>query len=79
MTRSLRPYACWGGICESDLPGEKVWSEVVCSLHRWRFKLQDGWCTTMRGNAVRQSLTEVREGQIWVCVERRRSRPVEMR
>ena len=63
-----QPYAYRGGIRESDLQGHKVWSEVVRSLHRSRFKLEDGRCTTMRGNGVRRSPTEVREGHIWVCV-----------
>jgi nitrite reductase/ring-hydroxylating ferredoxin subunit len=24
--------------------------EVLCPLHRWRFRLRDGRCTTMRGH-----------------------------
>jgi nitrite reductase/ring-hydroxylating ferredoxin subunit len=42
--------------------------EVVCPLHRWRFKLQDGRCTTMRGSGVHRFPTEVREGRVWVLV-----------
>jgi NAD(P)H-dependent nitrite reductase small subunit len=43
-------------------------SEVVCPLHRWRFKLKDGRCTTMRGHGVHRFPAEVREGQVWVLV-----------
>ena len=42
--------------------------EVVCPLHRWRFKLEDGRCTTMRGNGVHRFPAEIREDQIWVLV-----------
>jgi nitrite reductase (NADH) small subunit len=42
--------------------------EVVCPLHRWRFKLSDGRCTTMRGHDVHRFQSEVREGVVWVNV-----------
>lgn len=42
--------------------------EVVCPLHRWRFKLKDGRCTTIRGHGVHRFPVEVREGDVWVCV-----------
>jgi nitrite reductase (NADH) small subunit len=40
--------------------------EAVCPLHRWRFKLSTGRCTTMRGEALHRFRCEVREGQVWV-------------
>jgi nitrite reductase/ring-hydroxylating ferredoxin subunit len=40
--------------------------EAVCPLHRWRFRLDDGRCTTVRGEWVRSYRSEVREGLVWV-------------
>jgi nitrite reductase (NADH) small subunit len=42
--------------------------EVVCPLHRWRFKLADGRCSTIRGNGVHRFQAEIREGMVWVRV-----------
>jgi nitrite reductase/ring-hydroxylating ferredoxin subunit len=42
--------------------------EVVCPLHRWRFKLGDGRCTTMRGQGVHVFRSEIRDGEVWVEV-----------
>jgi nitrite reductase/ring-hydroxylating ferredoxin subunit len=42
--------------------------EVVCPLHRWRFRLSDGRCTTMRGNSVHRFRCEVRGDEVWVEV-----------
>src|SRR4051794_12650214 len=42
--------------------------EVVCPLHRWRFKLGDGRCTTMRGQGVHRFPAEVRGEEVWVLV-----------
>jgi nitrite reductase/ring-hydroxylating ferredoxin subunit len=42
--------------------------EVVCPLHRWRFKLADGRCTTMRGQGVHRFPAEVRGEELWVLV-----------
>ncbi len=42
--------------------------EAVCPLHRWRFKLKDGRCMTMRGHGVHRFPAEVRDGQVWVWV-----------
>jgi nitrite reductase (NADH) small subunit len=28
--------------------------ELLCPLHRWRFRLRDGRCTTVRGHDVHQ-------------------------
>jgi nitrite reductase (NADH) small subunit len=40
--------------------------EVVCPLHRWRFRLTDGRCTTIRGEWVRRFPCEVRGDEVWV-------------
>jgi nitrite reductase (NADH) small subunit len=42
--------------------------EVVCPLHRWRFRLRDGRCTTMRGEGIHRFPAEVRDQEIWVLV-----------
>jgi nitrite reductase/ring-hydroxylating ferredoxin subunit len=42
--------------------------EAVCPLHRWRFKLTTGRCTTVRGHTLHRFACEVREGQVWVGV-----------
>jgi nitrite reductase/ring-hydroxylating ferredoxin subunit len=42
--------------------------EVVCPLHRWRFKLGDGRCTTMRGQGVHRFPVEIRGEGFWVLV-----------
>ncbi len=42
--------------------------EVVCPLHRWRFRLSDGRCTTVRGNSVHRFRAEVRGEEVWVQV-----------
>lgn len=42
--------------------------EVVCPLHRWRFRLRDGRCSTMRGEGVHRFTAEVRGDDVWVYV-----------
>lgn len=42
--------------------------EAVCPLHRWRFRLDTGRCTTVRGESVHRFRCEVREGRVWVEV-----------
>ena len=42
--------------------------EVVCPLHRWRFRLADGRCTTVRGKGVHRFRCEVRGEEVWVEV-----------
>lgn len=43
--------------------------EAVCPLHRWRFRLRDGRCTSMRGQSLHRFECEVREdGLVWVAV-----------
>jgi nitrite reductase (NADH) small subunit len=42
--------------------------EAVCPLHRWRFQLSSGRCTTVRGMSVHRFASEVRDGEVWVAV-----------
>ncbi|WP_435009757.1 Rieske (2Fe-2S) protein [Tundrisphaera lichenicola] len=40
--------------------------EAVCPLHRWRFKLSSGRCSTMPGQSLHRFRCEVRDGRVWV-------------
>ncbi len=42
--------------------------EAVCPLHRWRFKLGSGRCTTVRGENLHRFRCEIRDDEIWVEV-----------
>jgi nitrite reductase/ring-hydroxylating ferredoxin subunit len=42
--------------------------EVVCPLHRWRFRLSDGRCSTMQGHGVHRFPAEIRQDHVWVMV-----------
>lgn len=42
--------------------------EAVCPLHRWRFRLETGRCTTVRGNSLHRFEAKVVEGRVWVAV-----------
>jgi nitrite reductase/ring-hydroxylating ferredoxin subunit len=42
--------------------------QVVCPLHHWGFRLEDGRCTTVSGHSVHRFRCEVRDGDIWVEV-----------
>lgn len=42
--------------------------EAVCPLHRWRFKLSSGRCTTDTAFSVHRFRCEVRDGKVWVEV-----------
>jgi nitrite reductase/ring-hydroxylating ferredoxin subunit len=42
--------------------------ELVCPLHRWRFRVADGRCTTMTGQSIHRFRCEVRGEEIWVEV-----------
>ena len=64
-------YALSGRCPHANGPLGRGWiedGEVVCPLHRWRFRLSDGRCTTVRGHDVHRFICEVREGRIWVKV-----------
>jgi nitrite reductase (NADH) small subunit len=40
--------------------------EAVCPLHHWRFRLDTGRCTTVRGESVHRFRCEVRGDEVWV-------------
>jgi nitrite reductase/ring-hydroxylating ferredoxin subunit len=42
--------------------------EAVCPLHHWRFKLESGRCTSMRGESVHRFRCEVEGEEVWVEV-----------
>lgn len=42
--------------------------QAVCPLHRWRFRLETGRCTTVRGESLHRFACEARDGQVWVAV-----------
>jgi nitrite reductase/ring-hydroxylating ferredoxin subunit len=52
-------------------PLDRGWieeGEAVCPLHRWRFRLGSGRCSTVRGESVHRFACEVRDGRIYVAV-----------
>lgn len=54
-------------------PMDRGWvegGEAVCPLHRWRFRLDTGRCTTSRGSSLHRFPLEVRDGAVWVRVPR---------
>jgi len=42
--------------------------EVVCPLHRWRFRLRDGRCETVRGHDAHRYRSKVDEGGVWALL-----------
>ncbi|WP_233579034.1 Rieske (2Fe-2S) protein [Tautonia sociabilis] len=42
---------------------------VVCPLHRWRFRLEDGRCESQGGEDIPAFSSEERGGWVWVWVE----------
>lgn len=66
-----RPFALWGRCPHAGGLLGLGWveeGEVVCPLHRWRFKLASGRCTTVRGESVHSFRCELRDGQVWIEV-----------
>jgi nitrite reductase/ring-hydroxylating ferredoxin subunit len=64
-------YALQGRCPHANGPLGSGWieeGEAVCPLHRWRFQLGSGRCTTVRGESVHRFPCDVREGQVWVEV-----------
>lgn len=42
--------------------------EVVCPLHRWRFRLDDGRCTTVRGHDAHRYGSKIDDGGVWALL-----------
>ncbi len=62
-------YALSGRCPHANGPIGRGWiedGEAVCPLHRWRFRLSDGRCSTVRGQDLHRFPTEIRDGMIWV-------------
>jgi nitrite reductase/ring-hydroxylating ferredoxin subunit len=59
-------------------PLDRGWveeGEAVCPLHRWRFRLDSGRCTSVRGYEVARFPCEIREGAVWVLLNDDRASP----
>ena len=66
-----RFHALLGRCPHANGPLGRGWiedGEAVCPLHRWRFKLASGRCTTVRGMSVHTFACEVRGEEVWVAV-----------
>lgn len=66
-----RIHALLGRCPHANGPLGRGWieeGEVVCPLHYWRFRLDDGRCTSVRGEAVHAFRCEVRGDEVWVEV-----------
>ena len=64
-------YALLGRCPHAGGPLGRGWveeGEAVCPLHRWRFQLASGRCTTVRGMSVHRFACEVRAEEVWVAV-----------
>lgn len=52
-------------------PMDRSWiedGEAVCPLHRWRFRLDTGRCTTVRGESLHVFRSEIRDGEVWAAI-----------
>lgn len=61
-------------------PMDRGWieeHEAVCPLHRWRFRLDTGRCTSVRGYELYRFPTELREGRVWARTGSWRSGPAD--
>src|SRR3954462_4613063 len=64
-------YALLGRCPHANGPLGLGWiedGEAVCPLHRWRFRLASGRCTTMRGQSLHRFACEVRGDEVWIAV-----------
>jgi nitrite reductase/ring-hydroxylating ferredoxin subunit len=64
-------HALFGRCPHANGPMGHAWiedGEAVCPLHRWRFQLATGRCTTDRAYSLHRFPCEVSEGQVWVEV-----------
>lgn len=42
--------------------------ELLCPLHRWRFRLRDGRCTTTRGHDLHRYASRIVDEAVWMLV-----------
>ena len=66
-----RYHALLGRCPHANGPMGRGWiedGEAVCPLHRWRFKLATGRCTTAPGESLHRFRSEVRGDELWVEV-----------
>lgn len=66
-----RFHALLGRCPHANGPMGRGWvedGEAVCPLHYWRFRLDTGRCTSVRGHSLHVFPCEVRDGQVWVKI-----------
>lgn len=64
-----RVVALHGRCPHANGPMGRAWvvdGEAVCPLHRWRFDLKTGRCTTAPDRSLHRFRCEVRDGRVWV-------------
>ncbi len=62
-------HALLGRCPHANGPMGRAWvedGEAICPLHRWRFNLQTGRCTTAPDRSLHKFRCEVRDGRVWV-------------
>ena len=62
-------HALLGRCPHANGPMGRGWvedGEAVCPLHRWRFNLKTGRCTTTPDRSLHKFRCEIREGRVWV-------------
>jgi len=47
---------------------------VTCPWHQWRFQLADGICRSMPNIRITTYTVEVREGAIWIDIDKRQEK-----
>ena len=62
-------HALHGRCPHANGPMGRAWvdeDEAICPLHRWRFKIRTGRCTTAPDRSLHKFRCEVRDGRVWV-------------
>ena len=62
-------HALLGRCPHANGPMGRAWvadGEAICPLHRWRFNLRTGRCTTAPDRSLHKFRCEVRDGRVWV-------------
>lgn len=72
ILRSGNAIHAFFGLCpHANGPIGRGWiegDELVCPLHRWRFRLDDGAGTTVPECSLAKYPVEVRDGEVWVLM-----------
>ncbi len=62
-------HALLGRCPHANGPMGRAWvddGEAICPLHRWRFNLRTGRCTTAPDRSLHKFRCEVRDDRVWV-------------